>query len=114
MKEQTIIKKFISDVDIPEMTVNWLNSWAVRAKNEEWNEQQLYYLIDTALVHATIWGDLDTTGLAELHKREQFMGLNFSAAPTQQPKAKITKLEVIQQRRAASAAKAKAAQPKGA
>jgi hypothetical protein len=110
MKDQTIIEKFIADVDIPEMTVGWLNSWAARASSEEWNDQQLYYLIDTALVHATIWGDLDTTGLAELHRREQFMGLNFAKEEaTVNTRPKITKLAEIQQRRAQRAEQAKGA-----
>lgn len=100
MKEHSLIDKFIADVDVPEMTAEWLKSWAVRAENEKWNEQQLYYLIDTALVHATIWGDLDTAGLAELHKREQFMGLSFAPQETAKPeKSGKTPLSVAQDKR---------------
>ncbi len=103
-----ILDKFIDAVDIPQMTIDWLTSWAATAKENKWSNQQLYYLTDTALLHATVWGDLDTTGLSELHKREQFMGLDFGAQHETQSRAKpkVTKLEVIQGKRQKKANKA--------
>ena len=53
------------------------------------------------------------TASAEIRALNKQLGIQ-DGRETQPTQAKITKLEVIQQRRAASAAKAKAAQPKGA
>lgn len=97
---KALIDDLIKQVELPDFTTKWLNSWAARAAQENWNDQQVYYLLDTALVHATVWGDLDTTGLSELHRRESYMGLEFNSHTQQEkPKAKLTTLEVIQNRR---------------
>lgn len=100
-KNDNIKCELPQDIDWPEYTLEWFNSWATRAKNEKWTKEQIYYLVDTALVHAAVWGDLDMSALGELHKREQFMGLNFNAADnvTTVKKSNITPLEVIQNRR---------------
>ena len=91
--------KLPEDVDFPDYTLEWFNTWATRAKENNWTDEQVYYLVDTALVHASVWGDLDMSALGELHKREQFMGLTFEAQKAKSTKKKVTELEIIQNRR---------------
>ena len=54
-----------TDTDWPAETVTWFN------------ERQWQYVMDTAIVHALVYGSNDFGALAELDKRLRFMGLTF-------------------------------------
>lgn len=45
--------------------------------SDHWDDRQRQYVMDTAIVHALVYGSNDFGALAELHKRLAFMGLTF-------------------------------------
>lgn len=76
----------------PKQTVEWFEAWKRDPITNDWGEAQCQFFLDTALIHAAVWGmgrfDLSN----ELMRREQQMGLRF---PEYKPKKK-EKASVLQ------------------
>lgn len=66
-----------TDTDWPAETVTWFNAWRDDRCSDRWDERQWQYVMDTAIVHALMYGSNDFGALAELDKRLRFMGLTF-------------------------------------
>ena len=96
-----------SAVDWPEETEEWFDAWRSSPVTDGWTPQQWSYLIDTALVHAEVWGSMNVSMLGELHRREAYMGVQFSApkaTSTGTKKASVLKLVMDDRRRKAGQA----------
>lgn len=63
--------------DWPKETVEWFEAWRSNRCSDHWDDRQWQYVMDTAIVHALVYGSNDFGALAELHKRLAFMGLTF-------------------------------------
>lgn len=66
-----------TDTDWPAETVTWFNAWRDDRCSDRWDERQWQYVMDTAIVHALVYGSNDFGALAELDKRLRFMGSTF-------------------------------------
>ncbi|MDD6565969.1 MAG: hypothetical protein PUF11_04170 [Parafannyhessea umbonata] len=94
-------------VDWPEETEEWFESWRSSPVTDGWTPQQWSYLIDTALVHAEVWGSNNIAMLGELHRREAYMGVTFDvakAAPQKTAKASVLSLVISDRQRKAAQA----------
>lgn len=65
------------DTDWPKETVEWFEAWRSNRCSDHWDDRQWQYVMDTAIVHALVYGSNDFGALTELHKRLAFMGLTF-------------------------------------
>ena len=62
---------------LPKQTVAWFEAWRRDPITRSWGEAQCQFLVDTALVHAAVWG-MGRFDLAhELMMREREMGVRF-------------------------------------
>ena len=88
------------DIPFPDETLKWFESWRNSSRSDDWDELQWQYLMDTALVHSSVWGSQDFSMLGELHKRLSYLGVNFEEKPVKKNvQVNKTPLEIIQQRR---------------
>lgn len=65
------------NTDWPPETVEWFNAWRGDRCTDRWDAKQWQYMMDTAIVHALVYGSADYGSLPELHRRLAFMGLRF-------------------------------------
>lgn len=94
-------------VDWPEETEKWFESWRSSPVTDTWTPQQWGYLVDTALVHAEVWGSANMAMIGELHRREAYMGVAFDvakAAPQKTGKASVLSLVISDRQRKAARA----------
>lgn len=63
----------------PEITVQWWDSLGSGEIAASWTAEDWYYLLDTALIHAYVWGNGDMTQLPELRARLEAMGITPAA-----------------------------------
>lgn len=66
-----------TDTDWPPETVAWFDAWRQNRCTDRWDARQWQYMLDTAIVHALVYGSAAYGELPELHKRLAFMGLEF-------------------------------------
>ena len=81
--------------DWPEQTLTWFDSWRDSPRTDSWDDSQWQYLIDTALVHAEIWGSGNTAMMGELRSRESYMGLTFDARPIKKETGKKSVIQLV-------------------
>lgn len=91
-------------IDWPERTRQWWAAWVESPHTQAWTPLQWEYLLDTALLHATVWGSGDVAKAAELRTRvERMGGIPLKGAPTVSPTAPavkvVTPLDELAQRR---------------
>ena len=55
--------------DWPAETRDWWVSWGIHPMTETFTESDWQFLLDTALIHAAVWGDGDLKQLPELRLR---------------------------------------------
>ena len=53
------------DTDWPKETVEWFEAWRSNRCSDHWDDRQWQYVMDTAIVHALVYGS------------NAFMGLTF-------------------------------------
>ncbi|MCB1289497.1 MAG: hypothetical protein KDB47_17780 [Mycobacterium sp.] len=58
----------------PAVTRRWWATWGAEPMTAEFRPTDWDFLLDTALLHAQVWGDGDMRGLAELRLRVAKMG----------------------------------------
>lgn len=73
------------DWDWPEETLQWWKMWAQSALSDDFSETDWSFLLDTAILHAKLWGDGDTTVLPELRVRVA----KFGATPEDRARLRI-------------------------
>lgn len=88
-------------VDWPKETAKWFDEWRDSPRTDGWSKQQWSYLLDTALVHAEVWGSFNTSMLPELHRREAYMGVSFDQRKSPARSGKPTVLQMVISDRAA-------------
>lgn len=99
-------------LDWPERTREWWAAWVESPITSDWTPLQWEFLLDTALLHATVWGVGDVTKAGELRTRVDRLGglpavsKAVPAAPVVVSEAakKVTPLDELEQRRAARSA----------
>lgn len=91
-------------------TEQWFEAWRGSPRTDGFDAAQWQYMKDTAVIHTLIYGQGMFELMPELDKRLKYLGLTFDAAPrvASEP-GKVSKLELIQGRRAEKARKARAA-----
>lgn len=77
----------------PPQTIKWFEAWKRDPITDGWGEAQCQFLLDTALIHAAVWGMGKFELSNELMRREQQMGLKF---PEYDPRKKKEKASVLQ------------------
>lgn len=99
-------------IDWPEITREWWAAWQQSPQTADWDDLQWHYLLDTALIHATVWGNGDVSRATELRARIERLGGVIPATakpskakrPTQNKAASedrgVTPLDELRQRRA--------------
>lgn len=75
------------NIDWPERTREWWQKWVEAPIVKGWTPLQWEFLLDTALLHATVWGSGDMSKLSELRTRTTLLG----GLPGQEPAAKLPK-----------------------
>ncbi|MGN0035350.1 MAG: hypothetical protein ACI364_06455 [Coriobacteriales bacterium] len=76
-------------------TVAWFEAWKSDPLTKNWGEAQCQFFLDTALVHAAVWGMGRFDLFHELMQREREMGVVFEpmkAKPPKTEKAAVLKL----------------------
>lgn len=102
-----------TDTDWPAETVTWFNAWRDDRCSDRWDERQWQYVMDTAIVHALVYGSNDFGALAELDKRLRFHGPHVRGlAMNDQNLIKPKRDQTPEQRRAAASKAGKAAAKK--
>lgn len=102
-------------LDWPERTRDWWGAWVESPITKDWEPLTWEYLLDTALLHATVWGSGDMSKLGELRARverlggvpEKTKGAGVSVkqeAPAARPKSESTVLDELAARRKSRAA----------
>lgn len=61
-------------LDWPERTRDWWGAWVESPITKDWDQLTWEYLLDTALLHATVWGSGDMSKLGELRARVERLG----------------------------------------
>jgi len=69
--------KLPEDTDWPEATKQWWEAWKRSPLAKLFMEVDWLYLLDTALVHAEVWGGGNTSALPELRIRVQQFGVTL-------------------------------------
>lgn len=94
-------------IDWPERTRQWWAAWVESPHTQAWTPLQWEYLMDTALLHATVWAG-DVAKAAELRTRVERMGgiplkgapaAPVAAAAATEPVKAVTPLDELAQRR---------------
>lgn len=91
----------IDDVEIPEnmkvpdVTRKWLQAWKDDPITDGWTKAQCQYLLDTALVHAAIWGMGRFDLASELRARETQMGVEFTKKRKASEKGDVLRMVVL-------------------
>lgn len=70
----------------PDATVEWWRQWGESARGEQFTFSDWAFLLDTALAHADLWGNLNLDRLAELRLRVA----KFGATPEDRARLRIT------------------------
>lgn len=88
-------------------TVAWFEAWKSDPISKRWGRAQCQFLLDTALVHAAVWG-MGRFDLAhELMMREREMGVTFEPMKAKEPeteKASVLSLVIGDRQRKAGQA----------
>ena len=96
MKEKP---KLPDSMDWCEETIAWFEAWRNSPRTDGWDELQWQYLQDTAVLHNYVYLG-NTTFFPELHKRLNYMGIEFEGKKAQVAnRGKKTTLEVIKGKR---------------
>lgn len=75
------------NIDWPDRTREWWQKWVEAPIVKDWTPLQWEFLLDTALLHATVWGSGDMSKLSELRTRTTLLG----GLPGVEPAAKLSK-----------------------
>lgn len=67
-----------SEVPWPEETLAWWKMWGDSPQAELFSSTDWSFLIDTALLHAELWGNGNTAALAELRIRQAKFGATIA------------------------------------
>ena len=70
--EQTV--DLPDSIDWPTQTREWWGAWVGSDVTADWTPLQWHYLLDTALIHATVWGSGDMAKASELRARVERLG----------------------------------------
>lgn len=73
------------DIDWPPATVSWWRMWDESPLSEHFMTSDWSFLLDTALLHAAVWGSGDFTKLSELRIRVA----KFGATPEDRARLRI-------------------------
>lgn len=73
------------DIDWPGQTVTWWRMWRESPLSDHFMSSDWSFLLDTALLHAAVWGSGDFTKLAELRVRVA----KFGATPEDRARLRI-------------------------
>ena len=83
-------------IDWPERTREWWSAWVESPHTKDWTPLQWEYLLDTALLHATVWGSGDVAKAAELRTRvERMGGIPLKGAPAAAQPAQVATTKVV-------------------
>ncbi|MFB9776127.1 hypothetical protein [Brevibacterium otitidis] len=91
----------------PEETVEWWEMWRDSPQAEHFGSTDWSFLLDTAILHANLWGNGDTTVLSELRIRVAKFGatpedrarLRMQFAEADEADAKRPRVESARERR---------------
>ena len=79
----------------PSRTREWWAAWVASPVTESWTQLQWEYLLDTAVVHAAVWGGGDAgpdlKQMGELRQRVERLGGLTPAVPDQNPAESVRK-----------------------
>lgn len=93
---------------LPERTQEWFEAWKSDPITRDWTPAQCQYLLDTALIHAAVWGQGRFELAGELGRREQVMGLKFSPAKKEMRSDKANVMRLVMSDRERKAKRANA------
>ena len=96
------MRELPDSIDWPERTREWWQAWVTAPITAAWTDLQWEYLLDTALLHATVWGNGDVTKAGELRARVEKLGAlpgQSSPAPAAPAEKVVTPLDELASRR---------------